>query len=146
MSVQLVLLYQCHSSSRIEQSKQYLQVRWRAHRRSRHGLSTSMALVRICSSAARSWVSLCSLTPLIFIQDQASAPNVTQKQVSKWCGVKKGRANQISMLNALWDGVLTVRGHFKGDLQSKALRQPLVCFCSREGPVARVCRPGPSSP
>jgi len=34
-------------------------------------------------------------------------------------GSEKVRANQISMRNALWDGVLTSRGlHFKGNLHS----------------------------
>lgn len=34
-----------------------------------------------------------------------------ENKVSEWCGArKKVRANQISMLNALWDGVLTSRG------------------------------------
>lgn len=42
-----------------------------------------------------------------------------ENKVSEWCGArKKVRANQISMLNALWDVVLTSRGHFKGNLYS----------------------------
>ncbi len=136
VSAQLVssCFYTGRSSSRTEQSKQYLQVRWRAHRRRRNGRCTSMALVRICSSAARSWVSLCSPMPLIFIRDQASAPNVTWKQGLKvvWSQKKVG-ANQISMLNALWDGVLTSRGHFKGNLSSFSVS-------AARDPAARVCR------
>lgn len=125
---------------RTQQSKQYLQVRWRAHRRTSSGRGTSMALVRFFSSAARSRVSLCSPMPLIFIRDRASAPNVTWKQGLRvvW-GKKKVRANQISMLNALWDGVLTSRGHFKGSLSSFSVS-------AARAPVARVCRPARAHP
>lgn len=45
---------------------------------------------------------------------------------------KKARANQISM-SALWDGGLTSRGHFKGNLHSS-------CVSATRDPVARVCQ------
>lgn len=88
MSVYLVksFLFTHHSSSRLEQSKQYLQVRWRAHRRRRNGCSKSMVLIQIGSSAARSRVSLCSLIPQIFMGSSFS-PKCDLK--TRWCGAKK---------------------------------------------------------
>lgn len=62
-----------------------------------------------------------------------------ENKVSKWCGAKKVRANQISMLNALWDGVLTGRGHFKGNLSGFPVS-------AARDPVARVCRPARAHP
>lgn len=86
-----------------EQSKQYLQVTWRADRRRSNSWGASMAPVPICSSAARSWMSLCSLVPLIFIRIQALATNVTKRRDLKavWVQKKEVRANQISMPSAL---------------------------------------------
>lgn len=48
-------------------------------------------------------------------------------------------ANQISMPNALWDGVVTSRGHFKGKLSSFSVS-------AARDPVARVCRQARAHP
>lgn len=106
-----------------EQSKQYLQLRWRAQRR-RRKCGKSMVLIQMFSSASRPWMHHSWATSQIFIRPHASAPSVSQEQ---------------GLSGVEWRGMCVIWRLIKfpcwipGDLTSKRSLQrdrlqPL-CFC-----------------